>query len=198
MARVKTAFFCKNCGTQYSKWQGQCHACKEWNTIAEEILQKSKTEPWQAPKESQASIPIPIEEVSESQQARLATKDAELDRVLGGGVVPGSLVLLAGEPGVGKSTLLLQLALEVDYPTLYVSGEESLTQIKLRSNRMSSGNSQCYLLNETNVENILAQAQKLKPKLLIVDSIQTLQTNLIDSGAGSVSQVRESTSLLQR
>ena len=198
MAKVKTAFFCKNCGTQYSKWQGQCHACKEWNTIAEEILQKSKTEPWQAPKESQASIPIPIEEVSESQQARLATKDAELDRVLGGGVVPGSLVLLAGEPGVGKSTLLLQLALEVDYPTLYVSGEESLTQIKLRSNRMSSGNSQCYLLNETNVENILAQAQKLKPKLFIVDSIQTLQTNLIDSGAGSVSQVRESTSLLQR
>ena len=99
MAKVKTAFFCKNCGTQYSKWQGQCHACKEWNTIAEEILQKSKTEPWQAPKESQQSIPIPIEEVSESQQARLVTGDAELDRVLGGGVVPGSLVLLAENQG---------------------------------------------------------------------------------------------------
>jgi DNA repair protein RadA/Sms len=117
---------------------------------------------------------------------------------LGGGVVPGSLVLLAGEPGVGKSTLLLQLALQVNYPTLYVSGEESLTQIKLRSNRMNNGNSKCFLLNETNVEQILTQANTLKPKLLIVDSIQTLQTDLIDSGAGSVSQVRECTSALQR
>ena len=127
MAKVKTAFFCKHCGTQYSKWQGQCHACKEWNTIVEEVLQKQKTETWQAPNNSQASVPIPLAEVSESQQARLVTGDAELDRVLGGGVVPGSLVLLAGEPGVGKSTLLLQLALQVNYPTLYVSGEESLT-----------------------------------------------------------------------
>ena len=198
MAKVKTAFFCKHCGTQYSKWQGQCHACKEWNTLVEEVLQKPKTEVWQAATETPVSVPIPIEEVSENQQARLATGDAELDRVLGGGVVPGSLVLLAGEPGVGKSTLLLQLALQVNYPTLYVSGEESLTQIKLRSNRMNNGNSHCYLLNETNVEQILTQANKLKPKLLIVDSIQTLQTDLIDSGAGSVSQVRECTSALQQ
>ena len=107
MAKVKTAFFCKHCGTQYSKWQGQCHACKEWNTIVEEVLQKQKTETWQAPNNSQASVPIPLAEVSESQQARLVTGDTELDRVLGGGVVPGSLVLLAGEPGVGKSTLSL-------------------------------------------------------------------------------------------
>ena len=152
MAKVKTAFFCKHCGTQYSKWQGQCHACKEWNTLVEEVLQKPKTEVWQAATETPVSVPIPIEEVSENQQARLATGDAELDRVLGGGVVPGSLVLLAGEPGVGKSTLLLQLALQVNYPTLYVSGEESLTQIKLRSNRMNNGNLECFLLNETNVE----------------------------------------------
>ena len=198
MAKVKTAFFCKHCGTQYSKWQGQCHACKEWNTIVEEVLQKPKTEAWQAPTDSQVSVPVPLAEVSESQQVRLATGDAELDRVLGGGVVPGSLVLLAGEPGVGKSTLLLQLALQVNYPTLYVSGEESLTQIKLRSNRMKNGNSKCFLLNETNVEQILTQANTLKPKLLIVDSIQTLLTDLIDSGAGSVSQVRECTSALQR
>ena len=198
MAKVKTAFFCKHCGAQYSKWQGQCHACKEWNTLVEEVLQKPKTEVWQAATETPVSVPIPIEEVSENQQARLATGDAELDRVLGGGVVPGSLVLLAGEPGVGKSTLLLQLALQVNYPTLYVSGEESLTQIKLRSNRMNNGNSECFLLNETNVEQILTQANTLKPKLLIVDSIQTLQTDLIDSGAGSVSQVRECTSALQR
>ena len=198
MAKVKTAFFCKHCGTQHSKWQGHCHACKEWNTIVEEVLQKPKNEAWQAPLHSQSSVPIPICEVSENQQARLATGDTELDRVLGGGVVTGSLVLLAGEPGVGKSTLLLQLALQVDYPTLYVSGEESLTQIKLRSNRMNNSSSHCYLLNETNVEQILTQANTLKPKLLIVDSIQTLQTDLIDSGAGSVSQVRECTSALQQ
>ncbi len=198
MSKVKTAFFCKHCGTQYSKWQGQCHACKEWNTIVEEVLQKPKTEAWQAPTDSQVSMPVPLAEVSESHQTRLATGDAEFDRVLGGGVVPGSLVLFAGEPGVGKSTLLLQLALQVNYPTLYVSGEESLIQIKLRSNRMNNGNSKCFLLNETNVEQILTQANTLKPKLLIVDSIQTLQTDLIDSGAGSVSQVRECTSALQR
>jgi len=198
MSKVKTAFFCKHCGTQYSKWQGQCHACKEWNTIAEEVIQKPKTEAWQTPTSLKASFPVPLSEVSESQQARMATGDAELNRVLGGGIVPGSLVLLAGEPGVGKSTIMLQLALQINYPTLYVSGEESLTQIKLRSNRMNNRNSECFLLNETNVEQILTQANKLEPKLLIIDSIQTLQTNMIDSGAGSVSQVRECTSALQR
>jgi len=198
MAKVKTAFICKHCGAHYSKWQGQCHACREWNTIIEEVLHKPKNEAWEAPNNSQPNVPIPIAEVSENPQVRLATGDAELDRVLGGGIVPGSLVLLAGEPGVGKSTLLLQLALQVNYPTLYVSGEESLTQIKLRSSRMNNGNPQCFLLNETNVEQILNQANKLKPKLLIVDSIQTLQTDLIDSGAGSVTQVRECTSTLQR
>ena len=197
MQKVKTAFFCKHCGAHYSKWQGQCHACKEWNTIIEEVLHKPKNEAWEAPNNSQPNVPIPIAEVSENPQVRLATGDAELDRVLGGGIVPGSLVLLAGEPGIGKSTLLLQLALQVNYPTLYVSGEESLTQIKLRSSRMNNGNPQCFLLNETNVEQILNQANKLKPKLLIVDSIQTFQTDLIDSGAGSVTQVRECTSTLQ-
>lgn len=198
MAKVKTAFFCKNCGTQYSKWQGQCHACKEWNTIAEEVLQNPKTKNWNPSPATQNATPVPIHEVSENQQPRLRTGDSELDCVLGGGIVPGSLVLLAGEPGVGKSTLLLQLALQVKYPTLYVSGEESLTQIKLRSNRMEEENEHCYLLNETNVEQILVQVNKLKPKLLIVDSVQTLQTDVIDSGAGSVSQVRECTSALQR
>ena len=198
MAQVKTTFFCKNCGTQYAKWQGQCHACKEWNTIAEEILQKPKAEAWQNPENRQSNIPVLVEDVSSDQQKRAETNDPELDRVLGGGIVPGALVLLAGEPGIGKSTLLLQLGLRVGYKVLYVSGEESLAQIKLRSNRMGGNTEKCFLLNETHVERILTQAQQLQPDLMIVDSVQTLHTDHIESGAGSVSQIRECTSALQR
>lgn len=198
MAQVKTAFFCKNCGTQYAKWQGQCHACKEWNTITEEILHKPKTEAWKSTENGSSNAPVLVQEVSSDQQKRAKTDDPELDRVLGGGIVPGALMLLAGEPGIGKSTLLLQLGLHVSYKTLYVSGEESMAQIKLRSKRMDGVSENCYLLNETNVERILTQAQQLQPKLLIVDSVQTLHTDMIDSGAGSVSQIRECTAALQR
>ncbi|MEO6346675.1 MAG: AAA family ATPase, partial [Aquaticitalea sp.] len=138
MAKVKTTFFCQNCGTQYSKWQGQCAACKEWNTIVEEVIQKESKSDWQSPTSSvkRVSKPLKITEIDSSQDARMNSMDEEFNRVLGGGIVPGSLILLGGEPGIGKSTLMLQIALRLPYKTLYVSGEESQKQIKMRAERI--------------------------------------------------------------
>lgn len=199
MAKTKTTFYCQNCGAQFSKWQGQCTSCKEWNTIAEEVIQKPDNKDWKSSAATTAKRvpkPVLIKEIQYQQEERLDTNDLELNRVLGGGLVPGSLTLLGGEPGIGKSTLLLQIALNFNYRTLYVSGEESQQQIKMRAERLSSKKSDCYILTETKTQNIFKQIEKLEPEILIIDSIQTLHTDYIESSPGSLSQIRETTSEL--
>ncbi|XLS28884.1 DNA repair protein RadA [Flavobacteriaceae bacterium M23B6Z8] len=198
MAKTKTTFFCQNCGAQYAKWQGQCTTCKEWNTIAEEVIQKEEKTSWK-PAEGQkkrVSKPLRVKDIDTSVEARMNTKDTELNRVLGGGIVPGSLVLLGGEPGIGKSTLLLQISLKLPYKTLYVSGEESQKQIKMRAERIDPDSEQCYILTETKTQNIFRQIQELEPDIVIIDSIQTLHTDYIESSPGSISQIRECTAEL--
>ncbi|AXG73817.1 DNA repair protein RadA [Flavobacterium arcticum] len=199
MAKVKTSFFCQNCGTQYSKWQGQCNACKEWNTIVEEVIQKEEKPVWRAttsPEVKKAARPLKIKEIDATSEQRLDTGDAELNRVLGGGIVPGSLTLLGGEPGIGKSTLLLQISLKLPYRTLYVSGEESQKQIKMRAERITPDADNCFILTETKTQNIFRQIEAIDPEVVIIDSIQTLHTDYIESAAGSISQIRETTAEL--
>lgn len=199
MAKPKTTFYCQNCGAQYAKWMGKCTTCGEWNTIAEEIVEKeTKPQPW---KEDNTKTPVlfNIHEIPQTDETRIITRNSELDRVLGGGIVLGSVVLLGGEPGIGKSTLLLQVALQLSQlKVLYVSGEESATQIKLRAERLGIETNSCYVLTETQTSKIFNQAKKIKPEILIIDSIQTLQTPLVESSPGSVSQIRECTSELIR
>lgn len=197
MAKLKTSFFCQNCGTQYAKWQGQCNACKEWNTIVEEVIQKEEKSGWKPTSEvRKAPKPLKINEIDSSQEVRMNTLDGELNRVLGGGIVPGSLTLLGGEPGIGKSTLLLQISLKLPYKTLYVSGEESQKQIKMRAERITPNGDNCYILTETKTQNIFQQIQEIEPEIVIIDSIQTLHTDYIESTAGSISQIRECTAEL--
>ncbi len=193
MAKVKTTFFCQNCGAQYSKWQGQCTSCKEWNTIAEEIIQKAEKSTWKSGPTSshRASKPLKISEITQEKEVRLDTKNLELNRVLGGGLVPGSLTLLGGEPGIGKSTLMLQVALSLPYKTLYVSGEESAQQIKMRAERIRPDSDRCFILTETKTQNIFRNIQEIDPDIVVIDSIQTLHTDYIESSAGSISQIRE-------
>ncbi len=200
MAKTKTAFFCQNCGTQYAKWVGQCGACKEWNTVVEEVIQAPAKTDWKQPgSEDRARVkPLRVKEISTEKELRLDTYDQEFNRVLGGGLVPGSLVLLGGEPGIGKSTLLLQIALKLPYTTLYVSGEESQKQIKMRADRIQPDNDSCYILTETRTQDIFRHVEKLNPDILVVDSIQTLHSNYIESGAGSISQIRECTAELMK
>lgn len=198
MAKVKTSFFCQNCGTQYSKWQGQCHACNEWNTIVEEVIQKEEKSSWKpsSTETKKAPKPLRISDIDSTQEIRLDTTDGELNRVLGGGLVPGSLTLLGGEPGIGKSTLLLQISLKLPYKTLYVSGEESQKQIKMRAERITPNGDNCFILTETKTQNIFKQIQEIEPEIVIIDSIQTLHTDYIESTAGSISQIRECTAEL--
>lgn len=199
MSKIKTAFFCQNCGTQYSKWQGQCNACKEWNTIVEEIIQKEEKKDWKiatAPDAKRATKPLKVHEIDSAEEIRLDTRDGELNRVLGGGIVPGSLILLGGEPGIGKSTLLLQISLKLPYRTLYVSGEESQKQIKMRAERINPLSDNCYILTETKTQNIFKQIEAIEPEIVIIDSIQTLHTDYIESSPGSISQIRETTAEL--
>ena len=197
--KVKTAYFCQNCGAQHPKWQGQCSACKAWNTIVEEVVQKEEVKPW-SNKASDAKVKaLKVADISLTNEARIKTHNAELDRVLGGGIVPGAVVLLGGEPGIGKSTLMLQLALGLkNFKTLYVSGEESAKQIKMRAERLGEGSSDCLILTETSTQNIFAHIDAVKPNLLVVDSIQTLHSQAIDASPGSVSQIRETASELLR
>jgi DNA repair protein RadA/Sms len=202
MSKVKTAFFCQSCGYETAKWTGQCPSCGQWNSFAEEIIHKEtkNNEGWKNYNgDKRSNKTISLNDITSIEEKRLITNDAELNRVLGGGIVPGSIILVAGEPGIGKSTLFLQNGLWLkDVIVLYISGEESEQQIKLRADRLKLKNESFYLLTETSTQIIFQEIKKLKPQLVIVDSIQTLHTPFIDSSPGSVSQIRESTAELQR
>ena len=199
MAKTKTAFFCKNCGNQSATWLGKCPVCHEWNTYVEEVIETDKDRKKSYGKEDHKPVPKPIHEVGTEQEERISTLNTELDRVLGGGLVPGSIVLIGGEPGIGKSTLLLQVALHMkQMRILYVSGEESHRQLKMRADRIGLDNPECYILNETFTGEIFRHIGELSPGLVIIDSIQTLYTDIIDSSAGSISQIRETAAELQR
>ncbi len=200
--KVKSSFFCSNCGTESPKWIGKCPSCGEWNTYHEEILEKKttqeeKSDAWRSSKKEK-SAPKKLEDVSSLTASRIDTHDGELNRVLGGGLVMGSIILVGGQPGIGKSTLLLQLALKQQSKILYVSGEESEEQIKMRANRIGHKNPECYIYTDVNVTQILKEANKLQPDIIIIDSVQTLMSPFIDSTPGSISQVRECTGELQR
>jgi DNA repair protein RadA/Sms len=192
MAKTKNIYVCQSCGVTSPKWAGRCNACGEWNSIIEEIEVVGKDKTIANLAMRTLSKPLTLNEIATNAMQRFSTSNDELDRVLGGGMVPGSMVLLGGEPGIGKSTLALQVAMSInDKLVLYISGEESLEQIKLRSTRLSGGNESCLFLSETSLENILAQIDQVKPDVLVIDSIQTVSTELIESAAGSVSQIRE-------
>lgn len=202
VAKTKTAFFCQNCGAQSPKWIGKCSSCGEWNTYVEEIVNKpAEKNLWSksTDKKNKAASPQALSGISITDDHRMAIPDKELNRVLGGGLVYGSLVLMGGEPGIGKSTLLLQLALKLkNQKILYVSGEESEQQIKMRADRLGLKSDQLYILTETSLENIFAQLGNLEPNLLVFDSIQTIFTDKIESSPGSVSQIRECAAELLR
>ncbi len=200
MAKVKSAYFCQSCGAQSPKWVGKCPACSEWNTFVEEIVQKEEKVSWQGSTSQKISFkPKSIKDISYNEEDRIETEDKELNRVLGGGIVPGSLVLIGGEPGIGKSTLMLQIALGlVNHKVLYISGEESEQQIKMRAERIGIKGDNCFILTETSTQNIFKQIEVLQPEIVIVDSIQTMNSSFIESAAGSISQVRESTAELMR
>jgi len=200
MAKPKTVYYCQNCGAQHAKWQGQCNSCKEWNTLVEEVISKPSQTSWSSHGSDKSSFVQPkvskIDDISFEVEDRIVTKDEELNRVLGGGIVKGSLTLLGGEPGIGKSTLLLQLCLNLPITCLYISGEESDKQIKLRAQRIDTSENRCFILSDVSTTNIFNQIAAIKPELVVVDSIQTLKTEAIDSSPGSVSQIRACTSEL--
>ena len=197
MAKVKTSFFCQNCGVQTPKWTGQCSTCAEWNTIVEEVIQKEEKRSWkQSTSLKQKAKPLRIDEIQLNPEERIKTNNNELDTVLGGGLVKGSVTLLGGEPGIGKSTLLLQVALSISQKVLYVSGEESQSQIKMRAERIDASTSNCFILTETNTQQIFKNIEEVQPEFLIIDSIQTLHTESIDATPGSISQIRETTAEL--
>jgi DNA repair protein RadA/Sms len=198
MSKVKTAYFCQNCGYESTKWSGKCPGCQQWNTFVEELIQKDTKKNGDADWKSyngDAGVvkkTRALNDVQTKDAPRYITTDPELNRVLGGGIVPGSIVLVAGEPGIGKSTLFLQMGLQLkDIVVLYISGEESEQQIKMRADRLSMKSENFYLLTETSTQVIFAEVKKLKPELIIVDSIQTLESPFIESSPGSVSQIRE-------
>jgi DNA repair protein RadA/Sms len=196
MSKVKTAYFCQNCGYESAKWLGKCPVCQQWNTFVEELIQKEQKKganDWQGYAADGSTGKIQsLANIQTKDSPRLVTVDTELNRVLGGGIVPGSIVLVAGEPGIGKSTLFLQMGLQMqDAIVLYISGEESEQQIKMRADRLNMQNEDFYLLTETSTQTIFSEIKKLKPQLIIVDSIQTLESPFIESSPGSVSQIRE-------
>lgn len=193
MAKAKTTFFCQNCGAQFPKWTGKCTSCSQWNTIVEEVIQKEEKRQWDKPAgPRKVSKALSIKDINAGSEERLGTINHELDRVLGGGLVKGSVVLLGGEPGIGKSTLLLQIALGMDHQVLYVSGEESQSQIKMRASRIDQSNDNCLVLTETKTQNIFSLILEIEPEVVIIDSIQTLYTETIEASPGSISQIRES------
>jgi DNA repair protein RadA/Sms len=196
MAKTQTTFFCKNCGASSAKWIGKCPSCGEWNTYVEEVIQKEKQafqKTWKNENPQGRTLkPVLLDEVEKGSEQRYAVKDIELSRVLGGGIVPGSVILIGGEPGIGKSTLMLQIALQfTDKKVLYISGEESDAQIKMRAERLPFKNKECYLFTEISTQRIGKALLELEPDIVIIDSIQTLQSELIDSTPGSISQIKE-------
>ena len=196
-AKEKQIFFCKECGYESAKWQGQCPGCRAWNTFVEEVIDKKQTE--KVRKQASAAKVSHISDISVEEQSRMGTGFLELDRVLGGGIVPGSLVLVGGDPGIGKSTLLLQVCRNLSVgkeKILYISGEESLQQIKLRAERMGEFGTSLAILCETNLDIIQEVIRQEKPKVVIIDSIQTMYNENVSAAPGSVSQVRESTGIL--
>ena len=197
MAKTKTIYYCQNCGSQHATWMGKCSNCGEWNTIVEEVVEKNaKEKPWQD-EQSKTPVLFNIHEIPQTGEMRIITHNDELDRVLGGGIVLGSVILLGGEPGIGKSTLLLQVALSLpQHKVLYISGEESATQIKLRAERIGIQTEECYVLTETQTQKIFKQAKQIQPDILIIDSIQTLESQYVESAPGSVSQIRQCTAEL--
>ena len=200
MAKIKKAFICSNCGTNSAKWIGHCPSCDEWNTYQEEIIYKEKSvssDNWNANSEIKL-VPKILKEVVQDRLLRMPSGDAELDRVLGGGIVRGALILLGGQPGIGKSTLLLQLAVKSKYKILYVSGEESEEQVKMRADRIGIENENCIIYTETSIHKLLREAKKISPDILIIDSIQTLTIPELDSSPGTITQVRESTNELMK
>lgn len=198
MAKIKTHFVCQNCGTTSPKWAGKCNACGEWNTFVEEVqVSKNTANPASARLSSASKKPVQIGKIQMQNTQRVSTSDPEFDRVLGGGMVPGALILLGGEPGIGKSTLALQMALQLNNKKiLYVSGEESEQQIKLRAQRLATLSENCYIYSETSLENILAQVHAMQPDVVVVDSIQTTFTNRIEASPGSISQIRECSNMI--
>lgn len=204
MSKVKSAFFCSSCGYESAKWLGKCPSCNQWNTFIEEIIHKDVPQKAEAGwkgyrNEQRTQKVVSLEAIQSSEVPRILTPDAELNRVLGGGIVPGSIILVAGEPGIGKSTLFLQNGLLLkQLRVLYVSGEESEQQIKMRADRLQLSREAFYLLTETSTQTIFQEIKKLKPDLVIVDSIQTLQTPYLDASPGSISQIRETAAELQR
>lgn len=203
MSKVKTAYFCSNCGYESAKWLGKCPSCSSWNTFAEEVISKGIEKNDNGWKDynigKRTAKTILLDKVSATEEDRILTADTELNRVLGGGIVPGSIILVAGEPGIGKSTLFLQTGLHLQgVSTLYISGEESEQQIKMRADRLKASNKDFYLLTETETSVLFQEIKKLRPQLVIIDSIQTLQSNFIESSPGSVSQIRECAAEFQR
>ncbi len=203
MAKVKKVYLCGECGATSPKWIGKCPSCNQWNTYQEEVISKptekeQRSAIWKPEGKKADSRPVLLNDVEMGKVTRLQLLDQEFNRVLGGGLVPGSLILLGGQPGIGKSTLLLQIALKVSSPILYVSGEESEEQIKMRASRISNSPNQCFVINETDISKILVHTRSMEPAMLIIDSIQTLSSSYLDSTPGSISQIKECTAELQR
>ncbi len=203
MSKTKSSFFCQHCGYESAKWLGKCPSCNQWNCFVEEVItkgtDKNNKDDWKEYSGTGKLKTISISDVTSAEEKRIPCGDSELNRVLGGGIVLGSIVLVGGEPGIGKSTLFLQNGLQLkNIVTLYISGEESEQQIKMRADRLGILNDNFYLLTETDTQTIFKEIKKLKPQLVIVDSIQTLQSPFVESSSGSVSQIRECTAELQR
>ena len=199
MSKIKSTFQCQECGAKYSKWQGQCNKCGSWNTISEEIVELAQVRAWNYTSSDlnvSKNTPISVDDIEIKDEFRIQTGDKEFNRVLGGGIIPGSIILLGGEPGIGKSTLFLQICLNIKNKVLYVSGEESDNQIKIRANRIKYSNKDCLIYSENKLENIFAQAEKIKPNILIIDSIQTLITSSVDSIQGTITQLKTCTAEL--